>query len=142
MIKRYQTLESSNAQTQVINTQNKKDEGQAPLEDLYNFFKTCNEQVSNAEEDGDNIEFTSNETNEILQAIRSLKTNKAPGLDGIVIGHWLDMVYLPPRGNFEDYIFLEAQCLASILQHVSPLTMAALSCNSLLHTLPHKILEN
>ena len=56
------------------------------------------------------------------------------------IGHWLDMVYLPPRGNFVDHIFLEAQCLARILQHVSPLTMAALSCNSLLHTLPYKYL--
>ena len=37
----------------------------------------------------------------------------------------------PPWGNFVDHIFLEAQCLARILQHVSPLTMAALSCNSL-----------
>ena len=46
----------------------------------------------------------------------------------------------PPRGNFVDHIFLKAQCLARILQHVSPLTMAALSCNSLLHTLPHKYL--
>ena len=59
------------------------------------------------------------------------------------IGHWLDMVYLPPpRGNFVDHIFLEAQCIARILQHVSPLTMAALSCNSLLHTLPYKIFDN
>ena len=48
----------------------------------------------------------------------------------------------PPRGNLVDHIFLEAQCLARILQHVSPLTMAALSCNSLLHTLPYKILDN
>ena len=78
----------------VINTNNKKDEVQATLEDLYNFFKTCNEKVSNAEGDSDNIEFTKNETNdeinhpisknEILQAIQSLKTNKAPGLDDIV----------------------------------------------------------
>ena len=61
----------------------------------------------------------------------------------LLIGHWLDMVYLPPpRGNFVDHIFLEAQCLAKILQHVSPLTMAALSCNSLLHTLPYKIFDN
>ena len=58
------------------------------------------------------------------------------------IGHWLDMVYLPPRGNFVDHIFLVAQCLARILKHVSPLTMAALSCNSLLHTLPYKIFAN
>ena len=49
---------------------------------------------------------------------------------------------LPPRGNFVDHIFLEAQYLARILQHVSPLTMAALSCNSLLHTLPYKIFDN
>ena len=48
----------------------------------------------------------------------------------------------PPRGNFADHIFLKAQCLARILQHVSPLTMAALSCNSLLHTLPYKIFDN
>ena len=48
----------------------------------------------------------------------------------------------PPRGNFVDHIFLEAQCLARILQHVSPLTMAALSCNSLLRTLPYKIFDN
>ena len=47
----------------------------------------------------------------------------------------------PPRGNFVDHIFLEAQCLARILQHVSSLTMAALSCNSLLHTLPYKIFD-
>ena len=58
------------------------------------------------------------------------------------IGHWLDMVYLPPRGNFVDHIFHKAQCLARILQHVSPLTMAALSCNSLLYTLPYKIFDN
>ena len=62
----------------------------------------------------------------------------------IRIGHWLDMVYLPPGGggNFVDHIFLEAQCLARILQHVSPLTMAALSCNSLFHMLPYKIFDN
>ena len=48
----------------------------------------------------------------------------------------------PPRGNFVDHIFLEALRLARVLQHVSPLTMAALSCNSLLHTLPYKIFDN
>ena len=47
----------------------------------------------------------------------------------------------PPRGNFVDHLFLKPQCLARILQHVSPLTMAALSCNSLLHTLPYKIFD-
>ena len=48
----------------------------------------------------------------------------------------------PQRGNFVDHIFHKAQCLAMILQHVSPLTMSALSCNSLLHTLPYKIVDN
>ena len=48
----------------------------------------------------------------------------------------------PPRGNFVDHIFSKAQCLASILQHVSPLTMAALSCNSMLYTLPYKRFDN
>ena len=37
------------------------------------------------------------------------------------------MVYLPPRGNFVDHIFLKAQCIVRILQHVSPLTMAAVT---------------
>ena len=37
-------------------------------------------------------------------------------------------------GNLADHIFLKAQCLARILQHVSPLAMAALACNILLHT--------
>ena len=48
----------------------------------------------------------------------------------------------PPRGNFVDHIFYKVQCLSRILQHVSPLTMAALSCNSLLHMLPYKIFDN
>ena len=60
----------------------------------------------------------------------------------IFLGQWLYMVYLPLRGNFVKHIFLLAQCLARILQHVSPLTMAALSCNSLLHTVPYKIFDN
>ena len=47
-----------------------------------------------------------------------------------------------PRGNFIDHNFLKAQCLARNLQHVSPLKMAALSCNSLLHTLPYKLFDN
>ena len=47
---------------------------------------------------------------------------------------------LPPpprhRGNFVDQDFLEASCLASFLQHVSPLAMVALPSNSPLHMLP------
>ena len=61
----------------------------------------------------------------------------------LLVGHWLDMVYLPPGGgDFVGRIFLEAQCLERILPDVSSLTMAALSCNSLLHTLPYKIFDN
>ena len=54
----------------------------------------------------------------------------------IHIGQRPDMVYLPPRGNFVDHDFLEASCLASFLQHVSPLAMEALPSNSPLHMLP------
>ena len=53
---------------------------------------------------------------------------------------------LPPptttKGNFVGHIFLKAHCLRMVLQYVSPLTMAALSCNSLIHTLPYKIFDN
>ena len=42
----------------------------------------------------------------------------------------------PHRGNFVDHDFLEASCLASFLQHVSPLAMEALPSNSPLHMLP------
>ena len=59
---------------------------------------------------------------------RGLKTN--------FVGQRPDMVYLPSRGNFVDHDFLEASCLASFLQHVSPLAMEALPSNSPLHMLP------
>ena len=50
-----------------------------------------------------------------------------------LLGHEPDMVYLPPpRGSFVDHVFLKAQCHRSILQHVSPLAVGALGCNSLL----------
>ena len=53
------------------------------------------------------------------------------------LGQRPDMVYLPPpRGNFVDHGFLDASCLASFLQHVSPLAMEALPSNSPLHMLP------
>ena len=41
-----------------------------------------------------------------------------------------------PKGNFVDHDFLEASCLASFLQHVSPLAMEMLPSNSPLHMLP------
>ena len=45
-------------------------------------------------------------------------------------------------GEFCRPYFYKAKCLARILQHVSLLVMAALTCNSLLHTLPHTIFDN
>ena len=58
--------------------------------------------------------------------------NKNP----LKLGQWPDMVYLPPRANFVDHDFLDASCLTSFLQHVSPLAMEALPSNSPLHMLP------
>ena len=49
-----------------------------------------------------------------------------------LIVHEPDMVYLSRRGSFVDNNFLKAQCLRSILQHVSPLAVGAFFCNSLL----------
>ena len=43
----------------------------------------------------------------------------------LIKGHETDMVYLHPRVCFVDHAFLRAQCLRSILQHVSPLTVGA-----------------
>ena len=58
------------------------------------------------------------------------------------IGHEPDMVYPPPPpppgGSFVDLDFLKAQCVKSILLHVSFLAVGALRCNSLLKTLPVK----
>ena len=74
-----------------INTQNKKDEVQSLLEDLYRYFKTSKEHATNAEEIenfgkyeiDDEINQPISE-NKILQRGCSSKTNKAPELDGIV----------------------------------------------------------
>ena len=46
------------------------------------------------------------------------------------------MVYLPPQEDFVDHDFLEASCLAGVLQYVSPLAMEALPSNSPLHMSP------
>ena len=84
-------------------------------------------------------------TTQPLPALRvgSIGQNSTFTKDGHVVYRPLAGYGLPPpRGNFVNHIILKAQCLASILQHVSPPTMAALSCNSLLHTLPYKIFVN
>ena len=54
-----------------INTQNKKDEVQALLEELYRYFKKNNEQATNIEEtENDDFDLVNNEINdEINQPI-------------------------------------------------------------------------
>ena len=43
----------------------------------------------------------------------------------LIKGHEPDMVYLHPGCIFVDHAVLRAQCLRSILKHVSPLTVGA-----------------
>ena len=45
----------------------------------------------------------------------------------------------PPRGNFVHYDFLKLHYIRHKIKDVSPLRVAALTCNSPLYTLPPKI---
>ena len=65
------------------------------MDDLYNFFKTSNTQASNSHDkdiyDSNLLNNENNEEinqiiseNEILQAVKTLKNNKSPGVDDIV----------------------------------------------------------
>ena len=49
---------------------------------------------------------------------------------------------LPPRGNFVHYVFLKLHYIRHKIKDVSPLRVAALTCNSTLYTLPPKIALN
>ena len=49
----------------------------------------------------------------------------------LCLGHKPDMVR-GGGGSFVDHNFLKAQCLRSILQHVSHMAVGVLRCNSLL----------
>ena len=70
----------------LLSLQELKSQDIVSISTLSALIKTCNEQVSNAEGDSNNMEFTNNEINdkinhpisenEILQAIRSLKVSK------------------------------------------------------------------
>ena len=75
------------------------------------------------------------ETNDIYEIAKTKYGNLKFFMTKFV-GQRPDMVYLPPRGNFVDHDFLEASCLASFLQHVSPLAMEALPSNRPLLMLP------
>ena len=44
----------------------------------------------------------------------------------------------PPRGNFEHYDFLKLHYIRHKTKDVSPLRVAALTCNTTLYTLPPK----
>ena len=62
-----------------------------------------------------------------------------------VIGHWLDMVYPPPPrpgGILLTIFFLKPNVLRGFCNMSGSLTMAALSCNSLLYTLSYKLFDN
>ena len=69
-----------------------------------------------------------------------------------IIGHtWADQLLLglelaidppPPRGNFVHYDFLKVNYIRHKIKDVSPLRVAALTCNSTLYTLPPKIALN
>ena len=48
----------------------------------------------------------------------------------------------PPRGNFVHYDFLKVHYIRHKIKDVSPLRVAALTCNSTLYTLPPKIALN
>ena len=48
----------------------------------------------------------------------------------------------PPRGNFVHYDFLKQHYIRHKIKDVSPLRVAALTCNSTLYTLPPKIALN
>ena len=48
----------------------------------------------------------------------------------------------PPRGNFVHYDFLKLDYIRHKIKDVSPLRVAALTCNSRLYTLPPKIALN
>ena len=48
----------------------------------------------------------------------------------------------PPRGNFVHYDFLKLHYIRHKIKDVSPLRVAALTCNSMLYTLSSKIALN
>ena len=48
----------------------------------------------------------------------------------------------PPRGNFVHYDFLKLHYIRHKIKDVSPLRVAALTCNCTLYTLPPKIALN
>ena len=60
----------------------------------------------------------------------------------VLLGLELAIDPLPPRGNFVHYDFLKLHYIRHKIKDVSPLRVAALTCNSTLYTLPPKIALN
>ena len=60
----------------------------------------------------------------------------------LVLGLELAIDPPPPRGNFVHYDFLKLHYIRHKIKDVSPLRVAALTCNSTLYTLPPKIAIN
>ena len=58
------------------------------------------------------------------------------------LGLSLAIVPLPSRGNFVHYDFQILHYITHKMKYVSPLRVAALACNIMLRTLPHKITLN
>ena len=56
-----------------------------------------------------------------------------------IIGLELAIDPPPPRGNYVHYDFLKLHCIRHKIKDVSPLRVAALTCNITLYTLPPKI---
>ena len=54
----------------------------------------------------------------------------------------LELAIDPPRRNFVHYDFLKLHYIRHKIKDVSPLRVAALTCNSTLYTLPPKIALN
>ena len=59
-----------------------------------------------------------------------------------IIGLELAIDPPPPRGNFVHYDFLKLHYIRHKIKDVSPLRVAALTCNSTIYTLPPKIALN
>ena len=77
-----------------------------------------------------------------LQLLEHGYVNLSPIDASIIISLELAIDPPPPRGNFVHYDFLELHYIRHKIKDVSPLRVAALTCNSTLYTLPPKIALN
>lgn len=97
-VKKLRNLKTSNTKEywKVLNFENEKSECQAPINELYDFFKEINMQIPNKTDE--NLQHKSNPVenkeinepiseSEILQAICQLHNNKASGVDDIKNEH-------------------------------------------------------